>query len=184
MKYLITSLFLSISVNIYSQMTIGYLTGLTNQGINKPAHYQPIYGITIQNQFKGKFGKRLAIESDFLYSQRMNRTKIQSDYFQYMLIGKIGKFNFFKDRLGIYVGIGGSYNASIDHSNPQNHTYLSVVPTVGGQIKISKVTYLELKAVYDYGVPMLGFHGGYYNNSSWTNYKGPLIMGTLKFKIR
>lgn len=161
------------SIGCCAQTQMGYVTGFTKQGIN-PAAVQPIYGITLQKQF----GKFVAIESDVIYSQRMNGKKIQADYLQFMAMAKFG---YFGKRAGIYGGYGFSLNPTLDHDNPQNHTYLSFVPSVGCQFNVLPKTIVELKSIYDIGL----IPGYYIPTVGWgDSYKGVMIMATLKFTIR
>ncbi len=168
---LLTLSLLFVSLTCFSQVEVGYLTGMTKQGIN-PKHFQPIYGITLQRQFS----KYINLESDFVYSQRMNSNKIQADYLQFMLTGKVG---YFGNKIGVYGGYGFSLNPTVNHSNPENHTYVSFIPSVGTQLRILPKTILELKAIYDNGLM-----GAYYKNGDWHDYYGWMIMTTLKFQIK
>lgn len=149
---------------------VGYITGFTKQGIN-PATIQPIYGITLQKQFT----KFVAVESNCFYSQRMNGHKIQSDYLSFMALVKFG---YFGNKAGVYAAYGLSLNPSLTHANKENHTYGSFSPAIGTQLKIFKSTWIEGKAIYDYGLS-----GAYYKDGSWSDYKGIIIMTTLKFKL-
>ncbi len=175
MKKLLISLLFLISFTAYSQVDssdtekvyFGYQTGFTD--------HQPIYGLTLQKQYC----KYVQVETDFVYSQRMMGHKIQADYLQFMLMGKFG---YFGNRFGVYGGYGFSLNPTVNHSNPENHTYMSFVPSVGGQLRILPKTVLELKAIYDCGlVP------GFYNvkEGNWgEDYKNAMIMATLKFQLK
>lgn len=156
--------------NFCQAQEIGYLTGATKQGVN-PASAQPIYGITLQSQVN----KYTAIESNVFYSQRMNGKKIQSDYLSFLLLSKVG---YFLTRGGVYACAGLSLNPSLSHANPENHTYGSFTTGAGVQLKLFRKTWIEGKAIYDYGIS-----GGYLKDERWTHYKGLIIMTTLKFKI-
>lgn len=168
MKKLTILLLLIISFNSYSQVQMGYLTGTTFR--------QPIYGITLQKQFNKYFN----LESNVLYSQRMlhNSNKIQADYLQFMINSKFG---YFGTKLGIYGGYGFSLNPTLNHTNPENHTYVSFIPNIGLQVTILPKVIIDLKAIYDIGlVP-----GHYIIEQGWDDpYKALIIMTTLKFQIK
>lgn len=149
---------------------VGYLTGFTKQGIN-PTVAQPIYGITLQKQFT----KFIAVESNCFYSQRMNGHNIQSDYLSFMALAKFG---YFGNKVGVYTAYGLSLNPSLTHANKENHTYGSFGPAIGTQLKLFKSTWIEGKVIYD-----CGLSGAYYKDGDWSDYKGIIIMTTLKFKI-
>lgn len=154
-----------------SEIQIGYLTGFTKQGIN-PVGRQPIYGITLQKQFS----KNVALESNVFYSQRMNGHKIQSDYLSFMCVAKAG---YFGNRAGAYGLYGFSLNPSLSHANPENHTYGSLNIGAGAQIRLFRKTYVELKGYYD-----CGLSGAYLKDGiDWYDYRGVMVMGTLKFKL-
>lgn len=168
MKKLIILLLIIISFNSYSQVQMGYLFGMTFK--------QPIYGITLQKQFSKYFN----LESNVLYSQRMlyNSNKIQADYLQFMINGKFG---YFGNKLGMYEGYGFSLNPTLDHTNPENHTYVSFIPNIGLQATILPKVIVDLKCIYDIGlVP-----GHYIVGQGWDDsYKALIIMTTLKFQIK
>jgi len=153
MKNYITYIIIALAIFMCSkskaQTQMGYVTGFTKQGIN-PAAVQPIYGITLQKQLI----KYVALESDVIYSQRMNGHNIQADYLQFMIMGKFG---YFGNKAGIYGGYGFSLNPTLDHSNPENHTYVSFIPSIGCQLNLFPKTIVELKSIYD-----IGLMSGYY----------------------
>ncbi len=155
---------LSLPFSCLSQIHIGYITGIEDR--------QPLYGITLQRQFNNYF----QLESNVFYSQRMRGKNIQADYVSFMLVQKAG---YFGKRAGGYTGFGISINPTLDHTNWQNHTYLSIAPCLGCQVNVSRKTLLELKGLYDIGIT-----GGYLNpDRSWYRYKNIIIIGTLKFTI-
>lgn len=149
---------------------IGWLTGYTKQGIN-PASGQPIYGFTLQHQFS----KYVAIEGNTFYSQRLNGKIIQSDYLSFMALVKLG---YFGDRAGVYGLYGFTLNPSLSHDNPENHTYGSFNIGGGCQLKVFRKTWVELKGIYD-----CGLSGAYLKNGSLSDYRGLIIMSTLKFEL-
>lgn len=159
------------SLNCVAQIQLGYLTGISKSGL-QASMVQPVYGLTMQKQYN----KYVNLESDIFYSQRMVGNKIQGDYLQFIAQAKFG---YFGRVVGVYGGYGFSLNPAINHSNTENHTYVSFIPSVGGQLRIFPKTILELKMSYDTALT-----AAYLKDNYWYNYNGLLILGMLKFDIK
>lgn len=93
-----------------------------------------------------------------------------------MLTGKVG---YIGKKAGAYAGYGMSLNPTLHHSDPANHTYLSIDPCVGAQINVFPKMIVELKLIYSKDLT-----DGFYNADRWNKYSGFIVMGTLKFRIR
>lgn len=155
---------------------VGYIGGFSKE----VESIQPVYGISMNIKFKGdslkSFLKYIQLETNLLYSQRSLNNKIQADYLQFMAIGKVG---YFGNKIGIYGGYGFSLNPTINHSGGENHTYGSFIPCIGINTKLFNRTYLDIKGIYD-----CGLSGGYYKNNSWYEYRGFIIMSSIRFTLR
>ncbi len=147
---------------------LGYLSGVTKQGIN-PERFEPLYGFTIG----ARVNKFLSIETAFYYSQRSIGSVIQADYFSFLAMPKVG---YFGKRAGVYYAPGISLNPTLYHSNPENHTYLSTLQSVGGQFNILPELMIDLKIGVD-----IGLTGAYWENKVYQKYSGPVILLGLKY---
>lgn len=149
----------------------GFITGTTKQGIN-PKNAQPIYGISLSKQAH----KNVNVETNFMYSQRMKENKIQADYISFIIMGKFGTS--FNKKINLFYGYGFSMNPTLDHSNPENHTYISHQETIGCQIRILPKTILDMKFIYD-----IDLTSGYVKDGEFYKYKGLIIMTGMKFVL-
>jgi opacity protein-like surface antigen len=169
-KILLIIVLLIVSNTIHSQQ-IGYITGLSNISINNTKYYQPIYGISLSNNYK-----YIGLETNVIYYQALNKRVVQSDYIKYSLQGNVG---YFSNKIGIFTGINPSYNACIHHSNIQNHTNISIALLAGIQYRIiSKVT-LDIKCLYDKGLT-----NGYMDKNTKHKYSGNFILIGLKYSLK
>ena len=159
----------AVNNNLQAQ-EIGYNLGVNKLGIQANA-YQPVYGFSIGY----KLNKYLALETNFLYSQRTRGNVVQSDYFSFVLMPKFG---YFDKQYGLYYGPAILLNPSLDHSNNQNHTYLSTFQAIGGQYNLRPELLLDAKIGYDFGLT-----GGFFDNGTYQKYKGPMFILGMKLKI-
>ncbi len=158
------------SVNRGQAQELGYLSGANRMGIS-PARFQPLYGFSVGAQVN----KWLGIETAMFYSQRSIGETIQADYFSFMLMPKLGIFT---DKAGVYFAPAILLNPTLHHSNIENHTYLSCMPAVGGQVNIKPKIIVDLKIGYD-----IGLTGAYLENDVFKKYTGPVVFLGLKFKL-
>jgi hypothetical protein len=149
---------------------IGYTIGANKLGIQANS-FQPLYGFSIGYQIN----KNIGIETNLFYSQRMYGSKIQSDYLSFVLMPKIG---IFKEKFGLYVAPSILLNPSLDHSNNQNHTYISTFQALGFQVHLKPELLIDAKLGYD-----LGLTGGYFDNGQYQKYNGPMVLLGMKIKI-
>ncbi len=169
MKKIILSLFV-LAICCCRGQEIGYLSGVNRIGID-PTRFQPLYGFTVG----AKFHKAMAVETALFYSQRSYRDVIQADYFTFMAMLKLG---YFGKKAGVYYCPGISLNPTLYHSNIKNHTYLSHIQAVGGQIDITPRMLADIKLGYD-----IGLTGAYFDNGAYSKYSGPVLMAGLKFRL-
>ena len=149
---------------------IGYNIGLSQLGIQSNS-IQPLYGFSMGYQLNSNF----ALESNFFYSQRMYGSKVQADYFSLMLMPKLG---FFKSKWGVFVASSILLNPTLDHSNNQNHTYLSSYQAIGAQLNLRPELLVDVKLGYD-----LGLTGGFYDYGNYQKYWGPMLLLGMKMKV-
>jgi hypothetical protein len=149
---------------------IGYNLGVNKLGI-QAASFQPVYGFSIGYQL----GKNFALETNLIYSQRTRGSQVQSDYLSFVLMPKLGLFN---NKFGVYIAPSILLNPSLDHSNNQNHTYLSTFQALGGQINLRSELIIDAKIGYD-----IGLTGGFFDNGQYQKYNGPMILLGMKLKI-
>ncbi len=166
---LLLSFVLTSNVKLQAQ-EIGYNLGMNKLGI-QPASFQPIYGFSIGYQL----GRTFAVETNLIYSQRTHGSIVQSDYLSFILMPKIG---YFDKKFGLYVAPSIALNPSLDHSNNQNHTYLSTFQAIGGQINLRPELLIDAKIGYD-----IGLTGGFFDNGQYQKYKGPMFILGMKLKI-
>jgi hypothetical protein len=160
---------LAASNQIHAQ-EIGYNLGLNKLGINANS-FQPVYGFSIGYQLNKVFG----VETNLLYSQRTKASVIQSDYLSFVLMPKIG---YFDKKFGVYLAPSILLNPSLDHSNNQNHTYISTFQALGLQYKLRPELIIDAKFGYDIGIT-----GGYFDNGLYQKYKGPMFVIGMKLKV-
>jgi hypothetical protein len=166
-----TILILSLLLSVGGQaQEIGYLSGANRIGIS-PSRFQPLYGFTVGAQIN----KTFAIETALFYSQRSYGETIQADYLSFMALFKIGHFG---SKAGVYYAPGMALNPTLYHSNIENHTYISHVQSVGGQVNLSPKIIIDLKLAYDFGLS-----GAYYDASGFKKYSGFMVLAGLKFKL-
>ena len=165
-----SSLFCFAVNNNLQAQEIGYNLGVNKLGIQASA-FQPVYGFSIGY----KLNKYLALETNFLYSQRTRGNMVQSDYLSFVLMPKFG---YFDKRYGLYCGPAILLNPSLDHSNNQNHTYFSTFQAIGGQLNLRPELILDAKLGYD-----IGLSGGFFDNGTYQKYKGPMLLFGMKLKI-
>lgn len=146
---------------------IGFLTGVTKQGVN-PERFEPLYGFTIG----ANFNKVFSLETALYYSQRSIGGTVQADYFSFVAMPKIG---YFTKKAGIYYAPGLVLNPTLHHSNIENHTYLSTIQSIGGQVNIIPEIIMDLKIGYDFGLT-----GAYFENGAYKKYSGAIIFLGIK----
>jgi hypothetical protein len=88
------------------------------------------------------------------------------------------KIGYIAEKAGIYYSPGLSLNPTLHHSNPENHTYLSTIQSIGGQINIIPEIIVDLKVGYDFGLT-----GAYFDKGSYQKYSGVIILMGLKCVI-
>ncbi len=164
--YLVIITFLN-NAQLAESQEIGYVTGVNKIGIN-PNSFQPIYGFTIGS----KLNKYFYIETSMFYSQRSKGSIIQADYLSFIAFPEVG---YFENKWGVFYSPAISLNPTLYHSNIKNHTYLSSIQTIGGQINLGKKIIANLKLGYDYGLT-----GAYYENNTYQRYNGPVVFLGLK----
>ena len=163
-------LFLFSTNNKLNAQEIGYNLGMNKLGIQATS-FQPMYGFSIGYHLN----KHLALETNLLYSQRTRGSMVQSDYLSFVLMPKFG---FFKKKFGLYYGPSLLLNPSLDHSNNQNHTYLSTFQSIGGQIHLRPELIVDAKFGYDFGLT-----GGFFDNGEYQKYKGLVVILGMKMRI-
>lgn len=159
-----------LSVSFAKAQEIGYITGVNKLGIS-PSSYQPIYGFSIGAMVH----KYVNIETNMYYSQRSIGAVPLADYLSFVLMPKIGNFN---SKLSVFYGPGFAINPTLNHSATQNHTYVSMLQTIGVQLAIGKHLIADAKIGQD-----VGLTGGYFKNNEWTKYSGPIVMLGLKLNL-
>ena len=153
-----------------SAQELGYNIGLNQLGIQAQST-QPLYGFSIGYQLN----KHIGIETNLIYSQRTYGSKIQSDYFSFVLMPKFG---IFKEKYGIYLAPSLLLNPTLDHSNNQNHTYLSSFQSIGAQIHLRPELIVDAKLGWD-----IGLTGGYFDQGTYQKYTGPMLILGMKIKV-
>lgn len=166
---LLLSFLLNSNVKLQAQ-EIGYNLGMNKLGIQATS-FQPVYGFSIGYQL----GKNFALETNLIYSQRTRGSQVQSDYLSFVLMPKVG---IFKNKFGVYFAPSVLLNPSLDHSNNQNHTYLSTFQALGGQINLRRELIIDAKIGYD-----IGLTGGFFDNGQYQKYNGPMLIIGMKLKI-
>ena len=156
---------------VLNAQEIGYLAGVTKQGIN-PERFEPLYGFTIGK----RINKVVSIETAFYYSQRSVGSVIQADYLSFVAMPKIG---YFTKKAGIYYAPGLVLNPTLHHSNVENHTYLSTIQSIGGQINIIPEIIMDIKIGYDFGLT-----GAYIESGNYQKYSGAIIFLGLKYDLK
>ncbi len=156
----------------YDEM--GFVFGANKIGIN-PKGIQPIYGITLQQQF----GRFLNVEGNVSYIQVQTRhpyaTHTIRDYLNFMILAKPG---FYSKKGGAFIVYGFSINPSLNHNNIENHTYTSFNIGGGTQFNVTQRKIIELKLFYS-----CGLQSGYMVNGEWQDfYNGTQFMLTFKRK--
>jgi hypothetical protein len=172
MKYVL-SVFCLFLVSFCHSQELGYLSGANKIGVS-PARFQPLYGFTIG----AKINKYLAIETALFYSQRSIGETIQADYFTFMAMPKIG---YFGKRAGLYYAPAIALNPTLHHSSIENHTYISTIQAVGGQLNLGSKVIVDAKAGYD-----MGLSGAYLpqnGEGGFKKYSGLIVFVGLKFKF-
>lgn len=149
---------------------IGFLGGISKLGINQPIA-QPLYGFTLGADLHKFFN----LEAKFFYSQRMRNSLTQADYITMSLQPKLG---YFGKKWGAYFSPALALNPTLDHSNTQNHTYLSTTLGIGVQRKIGQHLIADIQFANDFGMT-----GGYFNNNAYTRYNGPIFFIGLKMNL-